>query len=216
MPPSFVRRLVTASLALCAVAPSLFVAACAAPESQRASTLRFAVSTTTAATATAAAPPIRVGEVRVLSRHVNLQEPILLGAAEGNVTITFAHRQREGSTVALNPTSLEPNSVTAYTYSEHVKRARPPFLALDLSRVLLANGGSMSCWTDSESSRVLAQAFGADGTWVGSPIAVSPEGMDVFGAPQVVVADGRHVVAAFFASTEDGFELVAASLEQVR
>lgn len=214
MARSFVRCLVTASVALCAVAPALALSACAAPESQGASTLRFALSTSTSATATA--PALRVRELRVLSRHVNLLQPILLGAADGNVTVTFALRQRNGATVALNPMSLERSTVAPYTYSEQAKRATPPFLAMDPARVLLASRGSVSCWTDSESGRLLAQAFGADGTWLGSPIAVSPEGMDVFGGPQVIAADGQHLVVAFFVSTEDGFELVAASLEQVR
>jgi hypothetical protein len=213
MSPSIVRRFVTAALVFCAVAPSLALLACAAPESSGASTLRFALSTTTA---NAAAPAIRPGEVRVLSRRVNLQQPILLGKVDGNVTVTFALRQREGATIALNPTSLEQTAVAAYTYSEYVKRATPPFLGVDPSRVILASGGSVSCWTDSESGRVLAQAFAADGTWIGSPIAVSPEGMEVFGAPLVLAVDTHRVVAAFFASTEDGFELVATSFEPVR
>lgn len=212
MARSLVHRRASASLALCAVVPALALSACAPPESRSASTLRFALSTTPEATATATAPAIRVGEVRVLSRRVNLQEPVLLSAVDGNVRVTFALRQREGATVALNPTSLEQAAVTPYTYSEHAKRATPPFLALEPSRVTLANGGSMSCWTDDHSGRVLAQAFGVGGTWLGSPIAVSAERVDVFGAPQVIAADSRHAVAVYFVSGEDGFELVAASL----
>lgn len=215
MAPSFLRRLITSSLAVCAVAPALLLSACASTESRGGSTLRFALSTTTQATAIAT-PAIRAGEVRVVSRRVNLQEPLRLGAANGNVTITFARRQYEGATVTLNATSLEQGAVTAYTFPEHARRATPAFFALDPSRVSLPNGGSVSCWTDNESGRVLAQAFDAEGRGLGAPIAASPEGMEVFGAPQVIAADGRHVVAAFFASTEDGFELVAASLEQVR
>ena len=216
MAPSLLHRVVTASLALCAVVPALALSACAPPESRGASTLRFALSTAPQVTASASAPAIRLGEVRVLSRRVNLQEPILLSAAGGNVTVTFALRQREGTTIVLNPMSLEQATVTPYTYSEHGKRATPPFVALEPSHVTLANGGSMSCWTDDPSGRVLAQAFGAGGAWLGSPIAVSAEGTDVVGAPQVIAVDSRHAVAVYIVSSEDGFQLVAASLQQVR
>ena len=129
--------------------------------------------------------------------------------------MTFATHERDGTTIAMSPASLEEREVTPFVYAAHARRDTPPFLAANPSRVRLANGGSVSCRTDEASGRVFAQAFGADGTWVGSPLAVSPEGMTVLGAPQLVAADG-HAVVAFFISTEDGFALVAASLVQVR
>ena len=215
---SLARHLVTASLALSAVAPALALSACAQPELQAGSTLRFALSTTSqsGASPSSVAPALHVGEVRVLSRHPNLQQPVFLGAAGANVTVTFAARQREGATVTLDGDTLETKRTAAFTYPAYSKRATPPFVATEPSRAVLASGGSVSCWTDDASGRVLAQAFGADGTWRGSPVPVSPEGMDVFGAPQIATADGRHVVATFFVNTDDGFELVAASLESVR
>ena len=216
MAASLVRLLLHTSLALCAVAPALALAGCAPPESPSVSTLHFAVSTAAPGATSSISPVLRSGTVRVLSRHVNLQEPVLLGTDGGSVTVTFARRERDGATLALHPESLEERSVTSYVYAAHAKRAAPPFLAAEPSRVRLANGGSMSCWTDEESGRVHAQAFSADATRIGSPLAVSPEGTNVFGSPQLVAADDRHAVVTIFVSTEDGFELVAASLEQVR
>lgn len=216
MTVSLLRRLLKTSLALCAVAPMLTLAGCAAGKSLPGSTLHFAVSTASERTTNSSSPALRVAVVRVLSRRVNLQEPLLLGTSGGSVTVTFARRERDGATLAMSPESLEERDVTPYAYASHAKGATPPFLAADPPRVRLANGGSVSCWTAEESGRVLAQAFSADGTWIGSPLAVSPEAMNVFGAPRLVAAGDHHAVVAFFVSTEDGFELVAASLEQVR
>jgi hypothetical protein len=147
---------------------------------------------------------------------VNLQEPIVLGAVDGSVTVTFAARQREGATFSLHPESLEERSAVAYVYPAHEKAATPPFLAPGRSRASLASGHVIACWTDDESGRVFAQAFRADGAELGSPMAVSPEGMHVFGPPHVVAGDGGHAVVAFFVCTEDGFEVVAESLERGR
>jgi hypothetical protein len=216
MDASLLRSFLSTTIVLCAVAPALALAGCAPPESWSGSTLHFAVSTASEGSTSSISPALRVGTVRVLSRHVNLQEPVLLGTDGGSVTVTFARRERDGATLALHPASLEERSVTAYAYAAHATRAAPPFLAAEPSRVRLASGGSVSCWTDEESGRVHAQAFSADGGWVGSPLAVSPEGMNVFGAPQLVATDSHHAVVVFFVSTEDGFELVAASLEHVR
>jgi hypothetical protein len=179
----------------------------------------FAVSTTASS---ASAPAIRVSQPRVLSHHVNLLEPVLLGtpagadAAPTDVTITFALRGHEGATFAVDAASLNVRTAKLYTYPPHAKRATPPVFTLAPSRVALEGGASISCWTDQETGRAFAQVRDANGSSRGEPVAVSSPGMTLFGEPQAVTSDGRHVVITFFASDEDGFALVAASLEPVR
>jgi hypothetical protein len=216
MARSLAHRLATVSLTLCAVAPALALSACAPTEANGGSTLRFAVSAPSDAVTQPSAPAVRVGSARVLSRRVNLLQPLELGALGGNVTVTFAVRQLDGTTLSLDPESLAERGAIGHAYPPHAKHAAPPLSAPGAATVSLASGGAISCWTDDESGRVLAQVFRSDGTWIGSPVAVSPEGMDVFGAPRLVAAGGRRAVAAFFVSTEEGFRLVAVSLERVR
>ncbi len=216
MPTSFVRRSLTSCFALVALAPLVALSACSTgTASEGAANIRFAVSTTSADAAIS--PTVRVGEVRVLSRHVNLQEPVVMGVAGNDVTVTFALRQREGATFTMDPESLERKAVTPYAYPVHAKRATPPFAPgeqPDAAR--LESGGSLSCWTNEASRRVMVQAFDAKGGWRGAPVAVSPEEMDVFGAPHIATAEGHRFVVTFVVSDEERFQLVATSIESVR
>jgi len=214
MVASSYRRLLEPSLALFAAAPLLALAACSPAASSDGGSIRFAVSTTDADAAIV--PTVRVREVRVLSQHVNLREPVLMGSDGDEVTVTFAHRQREGETFTMEPTSLEARAAVPYSYPAQPRGSAPPLLEASPSSVVLDDGSSLSCWTDAASSRVLVQAFDARGAWRGSPVAISPDGMAVFGAPHVATPDGRRIVVAFFASDEERFQLVAASLERTR
>jgi hypothetical protein len=113
-------------------------------------------------------------------------------------------------------TSLAARAVVPYSYPVRPRGSAVPLVEAAPASVVLEGGGSLSCWTDAASSRVLVQVFDASGAWRGSPVAVSPDGMAVFGAPHVASPDGRHVVVAFFASDEERFQLVATSLERTR
>jgi hypothetical protein len=214
MVASFYRRALARSAAVIAAPLLLALSACSPAASSDAGSVRFAVSTSAADVGIV--PIVRVVDVRVLSNHVNLQQPILMGADGDDVTVTFAHRQQQGETFTIVPTSLEARATAPYAYPARARGAAPPFLAAEPSSVALDDGGSLSCWTDEASSRVLVQAFDARGGWRGSPVAVSPDGMAVFGAPHVATSDGRHIVVAFFVSDDERFELVAASLERTR
>lgn len=214
MVTSLARRFLAKNLGLLALAPLLGLAACSQTSAAGSGDVRFAISTTTASAA--AVPAVRVNDVRVLSRQVNLQEPVVMGAAGKDVTVTFALRQREGATVNMDAKSLEARGSAPYSYPSGPRPTTPAFFGSEPSRVSLDDGSSLACWTDETAGRVLVQAFGADGSWRGSPVAVSPEGMEAFGAPRVATADGRHVVVTFFASDEERFQLVAASLEPAR
>jgi hypothetical protein len=174
---------------------------------ERSGSLRFAMSATDASPA-----PIRVSGLHVLEERVNLQEPIVMDVAGHDVTVTFAMRQRDGVTLAVDPTTLEPRVANAMTYPERAKSTTPPYLAPATATVPLARG-TMRVWSDEPSGRVYAQTFDPSGAPRGEPLPVSPADMDVVGAPRAASADGKHVVVAFFASRLDGFEIVAASLE---
>ena len=212
MVASFCRR--SLSRTLFAAAPLLALSACSPAASSEGNGIRFAVSTTAADAA--AVPTVRVREVRVLSNHVNLREPVLLSSDGDEVKVTFARRQREGETLTIGAASLEARAMVPYGFSAGSAGPSSTLEPGSPSRVVLDDGGSLSCWTDAASSRVLVQAFDAGGAWRGSPVAVSPDGMTVFGAPHVATPDGRHVVVTFFASDEERFHLVAASLERTR
>jgi hypothetical protein len=212
MVASFCRRALGPCLVLLAAPALVALSACSPVASSEGGSIRFAVSTTAADVAMV--PSVRVREVRALSGRLNLREPVLLGSDGADVTVTFAHRQREGETLTIVPTSLEARAAVPYSYPASSRGAALPTLDRLPSSVALDDGGSLSCWTDEASGRVLVQALDATGASRGSPVPVSPEGMAVFGAPHVATSDGRHVVAVFIASDQERFQLVAASLEQ--
>jgi hypothetical protein len=208
------HRLPALCLAPLAAAAFVAMSACSPAGSSDGASIRFAMSTTDADVAIV--PTVRVREVRVLSTHVNLQHPSVVGSDGDAVTITFAHRQREGEKLTIQPGSLEARTALPYSFSAKPTASAATLDEASPSKVVLEDGSSLSCWTDSASSRVLVQAFAPSGAWRGSPVAVSPDGMVAFGAPHITTPDGRHVVVAFFASDEDRFQLVAASVERTR
>lgn len=166
--------------------------------------LRFAMSTTDTSA-------IRLTGLRVLDERVNLQEPIVMGVTQHDVTVTFAKRQRDGLTLAVDPSTVESRIASTMTYPERPKSQTPPYLAGAATTVDLARG-TMKIWSEEAVGRIYAQIFDVNGAARGEPLLVSAD-MDVVGAPRVATADGKHVVVAFFASRLDGFEIVAASLE---
>ncbi len=214
MVTSSCHRFSALCLAPFAAAAVVALSGCSPAASSDGASIRFAMSTTEADAAII--PTVRVREVRVLSTRVNLQQPILMGSDGDEVTITFAHRQREGEKLTVQPASLEARAAVPYAYSAKPAASAARVDAASPTKVMLEDGSSLSCWTDAASSRVLVQAFAPSGAWRGSPVAVSPDGMLAFGEPHITTPDGRHVVVAFFASNEERFQLVAASLERTR
>ena len=166
--------------------------------------LRFAMSTTDTS-------GIRLTGVRVLDERVNLQEPIMMSVAGRDVTVTFATRQRDGVTLAVDPSTVESRVASTMTYPERPKSQTPPYLSATATTVALARG-TMKVWSEEATGRVYAQTLDVNGVARGEPLLVSAD-LDVVGAPRAATADGKHVVVAFFASRLDGFEIVAASLE---
>jgi hypothetical protein len=202
---SRVRPLANISLTLVAITLS----ACASVEAKKTTNVRFAGPTTASVVAS---PALRVIDVRSIGRRVNLQEPIALTASGDQVDITFAFRHREGVTIALAPESVQPRLATPYSFPAHTKPATPHYVVIEPSRVELGGGRFMSCWNDNASRRVFAQAYSAEGTPRGAAVVVSPPAMDVIGSPRAVTTNGHHIVVTFFASGDEGFEVVAASL----
>lgn len=182
-----------------------------------ASAIRFAVTTT--ASALLPPPPpsgipssgLQLVAIRVLSRHVNLQELVIVTASEDHAKVTFAVRDRKGVTMTLDPETLQPQEIAPYTYTSK-KPVTPPYLPLAPAHALLDDGSSwISVWTDATTARVMGQLHvGPDAHDV---LPISADTMDVMGAPRVAITAGRHAVVVFFASTEEGFDLVAASVK---
>ena len=166
-----------------------------------------------AATQAVAGSTARVGAVRVLSRRVNLREPLRVDVEGADVTVAFGVGPRAGVTMALDPRSLAPHHVAPYDHPSRAARAEPPYMPLVPVRVGLEGGGSVACWNDGEASRLMVQVYDESGASRGEPMAVSVPGLDVFGAPRAATVDGRHVVVAFFASDAEGFSLVATTME---
>lgn len=175
--------------------------------SQTSSETGFAISSP------ATGPTMRVGEARVLASKVNLQEPIQVGTQGSDVTVTVASRGHRGWTFALDAQALATRSVAPYDYEEHPQRGHLGCLQPDANRVQLRDNRTLGVWNDEATSRVVAQIFEADGTAHGPEITVSRSEADVIGAPRAVTSDGVHVVVAYFATSEAGFDLVASSLE---
>ncbi|CAN5925667.1 hypothetical protein BH11MYX4_BH11MYX4_39650 [soil metagenome] len=158
-------------------------------------------------------PTMRVGEARVLTSKVNLQEPIMVGVEGSDVTITVAAQGHRGWTFALDPEALAAHAVTPYDYEDHPRRPQLGCLVQDPDRLKLRDGRTLGVWTDEATSRVVAQIFDAEGLASGPEVTVSRPAADVIGAPRAVTSDGRHVVIAYFATADAGFDLVARSLE---
>lgn len=158
-------------------------------------------------------PTMRVGEAHVITSKVNLQEPIMVGIDGSDVTVTVAVRGHRGWTFALDPQALAAHSITPFDYEDHPRRAQLGCLEQSPDRLQLRDGRTLDVWTDEATSRVVAQMFDAEGAASGPEVSVSPPAAEVMGAPRAVTTDGRHVVVAYFATTDAGFDLVARSLE---
>jgi hypothetical protein len=154
-----------------------------------------------------------VTNLRVLSTQVNMRKPVLLTTSGDDVTITFALRGREGVTFAVDPESLEVHKVDIAEYRESELGAMPAYMKYEPTIASLGDGRTVSCWTEEGSSRVLAQVSEADGASRREPFVVLAPGKTVLGSPRATSVDGRHVIVAFFASSGEGFELIAASVE---
>jgi hypothetical protein len=159
----------------------------------------------------AQAQGVRVGEAHVVGTHINPRVPVRLTAENGALAIRFAHPGTVGALVYLNAESLTPVS------AEQRVEAEPPGAPVTSAvRVVLGAGRFVECWRrgSMESGyQLMAQAWTADGSPLGQPVALSPTGSDVLSAPTLVRVDGEHAVATFAATLGDRFELVAVPLE---
>jgi hypothetical protein len=190
------RRILTGLVLLAATLAS----ACAGAPSRE---LGFAIASPSVA------QPIVVGEARVLTSKVNLREPIRVGVEGGEATVTVAVRGRHGLTFALEPETLAARGVTPYDYEGQPGAGTQ---LEDPRGVRLQDGRTLGCWTDDATRSVMARMFDRRGVASGPAIVVSGSDVGVMGAPRAVTADGRHVVVAYFATTETGFVLVARRL----
>jgi hypothetical protein len=152
------------------------------------------------------------GESRVLSRQINLQEPIKVAAARGLVTVTFATRQLDGMTMGIDPASLAERTTKPFSYEAHPKYAALPYLAPEIARVVLADKTFVDFWNDEESG-IVAQQYNEGGSLRGGRIVVSPPNVHVLGVPRAATADGHRVVVAFITCGDDGFDLVASPFD---
>lgn len=154
------------------------------------------------------AHPVKIGDVRIVERKVNLMEPLMVGFAGGDVGITVARHGRDGVNVAVDPTSLEARTTTPFEYRPHDRRRSAPCQDRSATTVTLADGASLAIWNDTTTGRLLARYSKG-----GEPIAITPEDVAVIGGAEAATADGRHVVVTFFGGNEHGFHLMATSLE---
>jgi hypothetical protein len=155
--------------------------------------------------------PLRAGDVRVLDESISPLAPVHIVPDEGGtITVRFAH-PRAGALLHLDPQSLLPISP-----EEPAPAGGPSSAAPGAARAVLKGGRFLVCWRrgDVESGyRLMAQAWTADGSPLGPPVAVSPADVDVVGSAQLVALDEDRALATFAAATQDRFELLAVSLE---
>jgi hypothetical protein len=88
--------------------------------------------------------------------------------------------------------------------------ARKGALRLDLPR-----GRFLVCFhrgDDDSGHRLMAQAWGADGSPLGAPVQISPPGVDVASPPEAAALSGGEVVVTFPAYAEGQFSLYAVHL----
>jgi hypothetical protein len=141
-----------------------------------------------------------------------MREPLLLAALDGEVTITFAVHGRRGVTLTLAPDSYEARLTTPFVYGEAATGKPPPPGPTKVTRVALRHG-TLACWTEDETHRVLARLYGTEGNQLGPELLISGPTLDVVGPPQVATADGEHVLVVFFAAADGPFQLVATWLD---
>ena len=165
----------------------------------------FAVPSTTVALASAR--PIETRAVRVLATRVDLRQPIFVQQNGNSIDVTYAVRQRDGVTLHLDARSLQAiEEPTPYLYPRCSARDVSAHLARDVAHVSLESGDEVTVFTSDEHSRAFARAG------QGLALPVSPDGMHVVG-PARAVSNGKRIVAVFIEATDEGFGLVATSLE---
>jgi hypothetical protein len=159
-----------------------------------------------------AMPSVRVGELRVIDPHVNPMVPVHVTSENNQVAVTFG-LEHSGAHERLDAVSLQPVSWEPMARED---RSTP---STGVTRVVLDGNRFLLCWTEGSlesGHRAMAQMRRAtDGAPLGAPVEISPPEADVFGAPQAVTTDGRHVVATFAASSEGTFRLVAVPIDDV-
>jgi hypothetical protein len=157
------------------------------------------------AVADSAGAGVHVEATRTVASRVNVAEPLFVGFEDDHALVTYAQRRLEGAALALDEGTLAPISQTAWTYPGRAKGGPAAHLGQTRATVALEGGRTLFLWTDGDTGHVLAEVDGSYPVtiWAG----------DAVGAPHAATRDGRHVVVAFATSTENGFDLVAMSLE---
>ncbi len=89
-----------------------------------------------------------------------------------------------------------------------------PYLGPPTASATLADGTNVIAWTDAATGRVVAEVLAPGAPTHGVPLAVS-ESADVLGLPRLVT-DGHAVVAVYFATHGEGYDLVASRVPTPR
>ena len=142
-----------------------------------------------------------------------MMEPLVMEIAGDEVSITFATGKQDGVTLAVEPATLASRTTDAVAYPERPKDEPPPYLATESAHVPLLDGGWVTVWTDVQASRVYAQRFNSDERALGGMVLISHEDANMLGPARAATVDDRHVVVAFFATHQSGYELVVAALD---
>ena len=162
------------------------------------------------ATASAAAPgakPIEVRTTRVLATGIDLRQPVFVQRVGDAIEVTYAMRQRDGVTLRLHPRTLqEIDEKSAYVYPRCSARDVSKHLKRDVAKLSLDTGDEVTVFTSEEVNRGFARVGD------GAAVPVSPGGLAIVG-PARANTNGKDVVTVFVAATQDGFALVATSLE---
>jgi hypothetical protein len=156
---------------------------------------------------------VLLGAAGVVDAHVNPSGGMSMSAEVDSVVVRFARPGGQAAVARLDSTSLDELSLTTTEPVDHPSvDARPGTVVLDGGRIV-------ACWKTGDFERgyrAVAQAFDAsDGSPRGAPVVISPPGLDVIGTPRAVSVDGHRAVAAFEASTGEGFALFAVSIEAI-
>lgn len=147
---------------------------------------------------------MRIGALRTIASSVKISEPHFVGFEDGRAVVTYAHHQHEASAVVLDD-SLMPVSEESRTYPPRPKSEPAAYLAQSRATVPLRDGRAFTVWTDDATGHVMA---GVDNL-----LPVVLYGGDVVGCPHAATTDGQHVIVTFAATTEHGFDLMAAQVE---
>jgi hypothetical protein len=160
---------------------------------------------------TLGAASVLVGPATVVDAHVNPSGGMSMSAEGDSIVVRFARPGRQTAVARLESTSLDELSMTTEPVDHLPVDAWPDPIVLDGGRFIV-------CWKTGNFERgyrAVAQTFAADGSPWGSPVVISPPGLDVIGTPRAVKIDGHRAVATFEASTGEAFALFAVSLEPI-